>query len=257
MLIQVEKPAPILNTADFPFAFGGKNGKQIPLDAKGHPYCYEFVALKGTIFQVLETYPRDSYSIHKVICSFYPSDSIYIDSRFTKVPNAPFYPILPSKQTILRGMENLTGMSYVWGGNWSLGIPELIEYFPPRESLEDKTLVYWTMKGVDCSGLLYETTGGATPRNTSQLINYGKGLKLKGLSTKTIMSSLLPLDMIIYPGHVLFVLNQKTSIESKYPFGVIQRNLEDRLEELFSERTLVDAWTKDPSKDIMIRRFFP
>ena len=71
-------------------------------------------------------------------------------------------------------MEALTGTPYVWGGNWSSGIPEMVHFYPPKSPLDEKTERYWNLKGIDCSGLLYQTSGGATPRNTSQLIYYGK-----------------------------------------------------------------------------------
>ena len=37
MHVQVRRPAPILNTSDFSFAFGGKSGSEIPLDEKDIP----------------------------------------------------------------------------------------------------------------------------------------------------------------------------------------------------------------------------
>ncbi|HSX26669.1 MAG TPA: hypothetical protein VLE89_06655 [Chlamydiales bacterium] len=240
--IQTNQPTPILNTPDFSYAFGGKNGKEIPLDAKGHPFCFEFVALKGTPFTV----EKEFSSILQVSCSFYPSSPLFLDRRFVTSYNAPFSPQLPEKKIILERMEKLTGTPYVWGGNWSPGIPEMLSYYPPKDLLDEKTKTYWSLAGVDCSGLLYQATGGATPRNTSQLIHYGKALKINDLPQ--------PLDMIIYPGHVLFVLNANFSIESKFPFGVIQRPLKERLEELGS---FVDEWTPDldPTRHFMIRRF--
>ena len=55
MLVEISSPAPVLNTSDFSFAFGGNTGSEIPINHQGHPYCFEFVALKGMVFQVVES----------------------------------------------------------------------------------------------------------------------------------------------------------------------------------------------------------
>lgn len=258
MWIQTIKPAPILNISDFAFAFGGSSGKEIPLDAKGHPYCFEFVALEGSLFHVRKKIPKNGYAICEVETDFYPHAPVFIDSRFAKEASSPKSHTMPDAERILKKMEALTGTAYVWGGNWSPGIPETMDYYPPTHPLDPKTEIYWTLKGVDCSGLLYQAANGLTPRNTSQLIRFGKPLKTSNLKISEILVQLRPLDLILYPGHVLFVLNPTTSIESKYPFGVIQRTLRERLEELMQERALVDEWTADldSSRHFMIRRAF-
>lgn len=258
MWLQTVGPAPVLNTSDLLFAFGGQTGREIPLNPKGHPYCYEFVALEGTPLKVEDRISFSSFTVYRVSCSFYPAPQLYIDSRFVKPAETIQMPNLPDAKTLLNRMNQLIGTSYVWGGNWSPGIPELNTYFPPKGSLDEKMKTYWTLKGVDCSGLLYEASLGATPRNTHQLIHYGNSLKLKDLSAQKIVSRLEPLDMIIYPGHVLFALDSFFTIESKFPYGVILRSLPERLEELFQERTLVNEWFPglDPDKHFMIRRFF-
>jgi len=258
MWIQIARPAPVLNTSDFAFAFGGATGKEIPLDAKGHPYCFEFAALEGTLFRVRSEIPQPGFSIYEAEAPFYPHAPLFIDSRFAEKASRPVSRGMPPAEEILKGMETLTGTQYVWGGNWSRGIPETLRYYPPQQTLDSKTEAYWTLKGVDCSGLLYETTGGLTPRNTSQLIRFGKPLKTSSLKIGELLQQLRPLDLILYPGHVLFVLNPTTSIESKYPFGVIQRNLRERIDELLEERSLVDECTDDldANRHFMVRRAF-
>ncbi len=258
MWIQIAKPAPVLNTPDFSFAFGGATGKEIPLDAKGHPYCFEFVALEGMLFQIRNKIPKEGHFIYEAETPFYPHAPLFIDSRFVKEASRPTPHSMPTANEILKRMAALTGTAYVWGGNWSRGIPETLLFYPPAHPIDSKTESYWTLKGVDCSGLLYEATEGLTPRNTSQLIRYGNSLKTSALKIGELLNQLRPLDLILYPGHVLFVLNPTTSIESKYPFGVIQRNLRERIEELFKKRTLVDEWTAatDAGKHFMIRRAF-
>jgi cell wall-associated NlpC family hydrolase len=253
MLIQTIKPTPVLNTPDFSFAFGGKIGNQIPVNEKGHPYLYEFVALKGTRFEVEEII---SDICLRVSCPFYPGH-LFLDSRFTKPARKSSSPSLPAPNTILKRMKSRLGMPYVWGGNWSAGIPETLSFYPPKGPLDPRTETLWTFKGLDCSGLLFEATRGATPRNTSQLLNFGKPLKISNLTSNQMASVVLPLDMIIYPGHVLFVLDSCTTIESKSPFGVICRDLKSRLEEILSERKPVDESSEDLSLSpfFQIRRF--
>jgi cell wall-associated NlpC family hydrolase len=156
-------------------------------------------------------------------------------------------PPMPSKELILERMERRIGTPYIWGGNWGAGIPELIHYYPPKGEIDLLTQQLWILQGVDCSGLLYEATRGATPRNTSSLIYYGKQLNNNDLQ---------PLDMVVYPGHVFFVLDSHTAIESRLGRGVIRSDLKARMEELRQTRTQVPEWKPDldPAKHFVIRR---
>ena len=240
--IEITSPAPILNTPDFRFAFGGDNGKKIPKNEKGHPHCFEFVALPGTIFTLIE---RCSEFIFRVAHPGYLDSDLFLDVRFAKAGQIEQVRKLPAKREILSRMMRLKGKPYVWGGNWSSGIPELLSFYPPKGELDEATKILWTLQGVDCSGLLYEAAMGASPRNTSQLVHFGNPLKIKGIKFDEILSVLEPLDLIVYPGHVLFVADSLSTIESKYPFGVIQRDLKVRFGEIFQNRTGVDEWTSD------------
>ncbi len=239
------KPTPVLNTPDFLFAFGGKTGTEIPLNERDLPFCFEFVALPGTLFQVLRYI---DIHVAEVLCPSYSNSPLYIDTRFTKPGTTALIPQMPSRELILHRMELRIGAPYVWGGNWGSGIPELMNYYPPKGHLDLKTQQLWTLQGVDCSGLLYEATRGATPRNTNQLIYFGKSI---------INSQLQPLDMIVYPGHALFILDSDTVIESRYPRGVICSDLKTRMGELLQTRSQVFEWKPDldPTKHFVIRRF--
>lgn len=245
MSIYAAKPTPVLNTPDFEFAFGGKTGTEIPLNERGLPFCFEFVALPGTLFQIVK---QESPFVAQVLCPIYrPQTPLYIDLRFTKPGKEERVPQTPSKETLLERMERRLGTPYVWGGNWGAGIPELIHYYPPKGQLDLHTQQLWILQGVDCSGLLYEASRGATPRNTGELVYYGKTLTTNDLQ---------PLDMIVYPGHVLFVLDSHKVIESRFPKGVILSDLKTRLDELRQTRTQVPEWKSDlnPSKHFTIRR---
>lgn len=247
--IEILKPAPILNTPDFSSVFGGT---EIPLDAKGHPHHFEFIALPGMQFTLIE----EKNSIYQVLDPNYSSAPLFVDARFVGKYEKKNQ-INKSKGEILAEMKKLLGTRYVWGGNWSFGIPEMLEYYPPIGKLEEQMEAYWTWRGVDCSGLLFQVMNGLTPRNTSKLVHWGNELSFANLKLDEILPLLEPLDMIVYPGHILFVLDRSYTIESKSPFGVIQRNLRERLNELISERTIVNRWEKnlDPQRCIVFRRF--
>ena len=47
---------------------------------------------------------------------------------------------------------------YVWEATIQKGIPEMLEFYKPSGTLPYDVLKRWTLKGVDCSGLLYEAT---------------------------------------------------------------------------------------------------
>jgi hypothetical protein len=254
MKLEIATPAPVLNTPHFSFAFGGDDGKTIPTNEKGHPHYFEFVALRGMVFEVEEDCNE---FIVRVSHPSYPEPDIFLDRRFTGAPTSKNIPRLPPPAEILERMLRMLGKPYVWGGNWSQGIPELLALYPPKTEIDARTKILWTLDGVDCSGLLYEATDGATPRNTSQLVNLGRSLNINGLITHEILPLLKPLDMILYKGHVLFVVDSETIIESKSPFGVVLRNLNDRLDEISRDGRGVNARSSEwvSGREFLIRRF--
>jgi hypothetical protein len=251
--IEIASPSPVLNTPDFRFAFGGATGVDIPRNEKGHPHFFEFVALPGMVFSVVR---QCSEFVYQVLHPSYPGPDLYIDIRFGKEGFIEKKRKLPSKAEMIDRMAQLMGKPYVWGGNWSRGILDLLSLYPPKGDLDEKTKTLWTLEGIDCSGLLYEASLGTTPRNTSQLLHFGNALKIKGFGISQIASTLEPLDMIVYPGHVLFVLDRQHTIESKSPYGMMRKNLLERLSEIVQERIAVDEWSEelDSGRYFMIRR---
>lgn len=246
--IEIQSPAPVLNTPDFAAVFGGIAGTSLPLNQKGHPFHYEFVALPGMRFEFIKEMSKYIIAIRWPAYSLHP---LFIDHRFcqwTDIPPSELRLDL-SPVALLAQMEKRLGTPYVWGGNFAEGVPAMLEYYPPRNSLDPRTSELWTFRGLDCSGLLFEASKGATPRNTSHLLQYGRSLLPQ--------ESLQPLDMILYPGHVLFVRDELTIIESKSPFGVRICSLEHRLEEITRERQFIRDWIPpiDPTTHFTFRRF--
>jgi len=214
------KPTPLLNTPYFQKVFGSD---RLPLDEKGLLRPLEMIALPGTKFEI---HREIGPYILEVFTQDYPDAKVFIDSRFTAPATSETDErpkILPDRQTILSRLRAALGLPYVWGGNWSSGIPEILSLYQPP--IAKNLHAAWTLQGLDCSGLLYEATSGYTPRNTSQLIHFGEEV-----------SSLQPLDILVYPGHVIIVLDETTTIESRYGKGVILESLPKRLAELAGKK---------------------
>lgn len=245
--IEILKPCPVLNTPNFAAVFSGNS---LPLNKKGHPYHFEFVALTGMRFPLLQELPS---SILQIGWPEYGVKPLYIDRRFTAPCSTPFKKreFTASARELLEHMERRVGVSYVWGGNWAGGISEMLALYPPQEKLAPRMEELWTFRGLDCSGLLFEASHGLTPRNTSHLLHVGNSLDSEDFS------ELRPMDLILYPGHVLFVRDSQTIIESKSPFGVRICSLVERLQEIQQERTYLKNWTlaADPNSHFTIRRF--
>lgn len=250
---------PVLNTSDFESVFGGKSGKKVKLDDQGLIREMEFVAMPNTVFEISETIPKGDHNIYKVTTNDYQyKGDFYIDSRFVRVDDSRLedrWKIIPSKEEIIRNMNALEGYPYMWGGNAADGVSEMLTYYTPTESIDEATKTNWIMKGVDCSGLIYQSTGGATPRNTSSLTVYGKGIEVENLSAEEIAKKLQPLDIIVWSGHVIIVLDDKTVIESTPAEGVHKSDLVSRLQSVMKERTAVNDWPSTSGKRFVVRRW--
>ncbi|MDN3507275.1 MAG: hypothetical protein P0S96_08625 [Simkaniaceae bacterium] len=209
-------PTPVLNTPDFHQVF-----TKLPLDDQGLLRALEMIALPGTKFQILEKHPND---ILEVKTEEYLCGPLYIDSRFTKPFAVERKKVLPPAEVIRNRLINSLGLPYIWGGNWGKGIPEISSIYGAPKDL---------FSGVDCSGLLYEATGGFTPRNTSDLMQFGEEV-----------DDVKPLDILIWPGHVIIFLEKDLVIESLLGKGVITTLFEERRKEI-------------PQNQYIIRRFIP
>lgn len=251
---------PVLNTPYYAAVFGGESGQRVKLDDKGLIREMEFIAMPNTVFEIVETIPvKNEYLIYRVTTADYQYDAaLYIDSRFVTVSEAKpeeRKQVMPSKEEIIKNLNALEGYTYMWGGNYGDGVTKLLEYYQPATELDEGTKSLWCLKGVDCSGLLYQSTGGSTPRNTSSLIRYGTGLDIQGRGASEIHSMLQPLDIIVWSGHVIIVLDENTAIESTPSGGVHKSGLLSRLKSVMSERKAVNDWDSSSAKRFVVRRF--
>ncbi len=245
-------PTPVLNSPDFQKLFGGEDGVSLPLDDQGLFRPLETIFLPETKVKITG---RSSRGIYSIVSSEYIAGKLFIDARFLENARdtTPERVVrTPKAEKLITRLETLLGLPYVWGGNYSKGIPEMLEFYPPTKPVDPHIETIWSMKGVDCSGLLYEITDGATPRNTSQLINYGLPVKIAG---KDIISQLKPLDLIVWKGHTIIVLDSTLAIESRPGFGVVKTSLKERLDEVLQTKTPADSW--DTPSDFVVRRWHP
>ena len=166
---------------------------------------------------------------------------------------------------IIAALKGAIGSPYVWGGNLPEGVNALIgTIYPAGAPIDDRTRRRITLAGVDCSGLLYQATGGWTPRNTSLLVSYGTGVAVEGKDAQKIAESLKPLDLIVWGGHVIIVLDRNTAIESRLRCsrpdlgGVVITPLQQRLTEIMRTRRPVDAWPGKGKHEgiFVVRRWF-
>ena len=253
-------PAPVLNTRDFHLVFGGEDGKTVKVDDEGLLRELEFIALPGTVFEIDAAYSYDGREILRVRTSDYPysGTELYIDSRFVifKTERPPEREKnMPSEDQILQNLISMEGAPYLWGGNFCGGIEEMIKFYKPEGGIDEKTRSLWNLEGVDCSGLLYQASNGCTPRNTSSLVRFGEGVRISGMTKEGISSVVEPLDIMVWIGHVIIVIDRETVIESAYGRGVALSPLMERLDSLMKDRKPVDDWDASEGKRFLLRRW--
>ena len=167
----------------------------------------EMVLLPGSVVTIVSK----KENILEVTTEEYRSvKQLYIEQAFVKELNEKppeRKRIPPTAKQMLDRLHNFPKLPYLWGGN----------VLTPFEHNQQ------TLHGVDCSGLLYHITNGVTPRNTSDIyITYPQ------------ITTLKPLDLIVWPGHVMIVLTPDKIIESRKQSGIILSPLTERLREVES-----------------------
>jgi hypothetical protein len=219
-------PTPIFNTSHSSSFFSFKN-------EFGLMKNIEMIAFPGSKFSIQK---EISSTIFQITTCEYPSKTpLYIDRRFLQ--EASFNTLerkkcLPPSSILLTSMLSLLGTRYFWGGNWAQGIPEMVHLYPHLLTSIDLDDIL--CKGVDCSGLLYQVTNGFTPRNTNQLIHYGREFAVNFPSLQQLQENIKPLDMLVWKGHVVFALSQNEVIESLHKEGVIVTPLKERYPQILN-----------------------
>lgn len=244
-------PSPVFNTPDFSTYFGSNT---LPLDEQGLLRAVETILFPQTKVEILE---KISPFVFKIRTEEYPyPGDHYIDARFVQFSDqtSPRIIQLPSKSSILARLKRQVGARYIWGGNWPEGI-DLLPQLYPAQSPDSLTQDIRKLKGVDCTGLLYHATDGWTKRNSSSLIDFGVSIPIEGLSAKQITDLVKPLDIIVWKGHIIVILDKNTSIESKNPEGVVTCDLFTRLSQIMNGKKPVNDWNKTEGPRFVIRRW--
>ncbi len=267
-------PTPVYSISEIPSLYYDYNTMEprVKVDDKGHIRELEFIALKGTKFVYKRKFRFGRIEVYEVKTDEYPIQKpLYIDSNFVVrcfKDDPERNKTMPAKEKILSAMKGMVGKPYRWGGNYSQGIPEQLKFYPlgKIENLEQflkENKSRWILEGVDCSGMLYQATNGAVPRNTSDLVNYAEPVSIKGLSAEQIVEQVKPLDLIVWNGHIVIVFDSNNTIESRprYPDGhkggVRILPLKERLEEIMKSRKPVNQYYSGSGKEkrFVIRRF--
>lgn len=256
-----DSPAPVLNTSDFESVFGGINGNSVKTDEQGLIREIEFIAFEGTIFEISDEIEKDDHKIYEVKTEGYEYGThLFIDSRFVKISKErpPAIPKkLPSKEKIYSILDRAVGAKYIWGGNYISGIDKMLQYYSPSGHIDDETKLLWCLKGCDCSGLMYQATGGYTERNTNKLIYDGEPVLIEGLTAEEIADKLKPLDMIVWKGHVIYVYDEITAIQSALSKGgVVKTDLIETLKHLMETRTPVNDYDAGSGERFVVRRWY-
>lgn len=254
-------PTPVLNSPDFESVFGGDDGKSLKTDNEGLIRDMEYIAFTGTVFQISYEIDKGDHKILHVKADDYTyGNELYIDSRFVNIQDSKppaTEKKLPSKKEIYSFLDRAVGSKYIWGGNYIAGISKMLDYYKPSDSISDETQTKWKLKGCDCSGLMYEATNGYTERNTSKLIYEGEPVLIEGLTAEEIANILKPLDMIVWVGHVIYVYDNITAIQSALSKGgVVKTDLIETLKHLMEKRTPVNDYDGGSGERFVVRRWY-
>ncbi len=259
---------PVMNSPDVNSVFGGATGRDLKVDRCGQVRELEFIALPGTAFTILKKLSSGGNDVYRVATDDYPappSVRLYVDGRFLTLEGAappPRVRVLPPLDAIVAALLSAAGAPYVWGGNVPNGVPELTDWF--YTGTGDENIRQRELAGLDCSGLLYHATGGWTPRNSSRLIGFGRSVPIAGKRGVDIAALLRPLDLIVWNGHVIIVLDRQTVIESRLSCGapgnggVVLTPLSQRIAGIMRTRRPVNDWPGGKkSRDIfVVRRWY-
>lgn len=241
------QPVPVFNSAQA--AVPGSIQKK---DRCGQVRELEWIALPGTVFRLVAAVSGKPQVLQVTTDDYQPpaGTSLYVDAALLEqrqLEPAPRRADMPQREVVLKKLRSAVGLPYIWGGNLRDGI------------VSEKRRLF---AGLDCSGLLYEATDGSSPRNTEQLVQFGRAVEIEGLGADKLAQQLRPLDLIVWKGHVIIVLDQKNAIESimncgEAKNGVVMTPLKKRLEQVLQQRRAANSWPADSKKTplFVVRRW--
>ncbi len=213
------KPTPLFNSNDLKSLFS----LPFPLDQRWLLSNLETILYPGVTVTV-----EGEGEVVSIVTDDYPSTvPLFTHRRFLDFSGntEPIKRDRPSTKKMIEALESTPFLPYIWGGNFPQGVPELFELFPPTRQLHAWEWHLFHLRGVDCSGLIYNVTHGTLPRNTGPMKN----------ACEVISSPTKPLDLIFAPGHVLITLSQDRVIESRLYQGITVSSLSSRLKQLERE----------------------
>jgi hypothetical protein len=189
----------------------------------------ETILYPGTPIKIIKDVYVQKIHFLQIESKDYPSkNKLYIQAHNAKMGKATLraMPALNKIQLNLRGLKDIP---YFWGGTLPYGLEKKRGFAVNGKSYTPFEKKCLNFEGLDCSGLLYYVTNGYTPRNTGDLMTFGKPCR-----------DLKPLDLILWPGHVVLILDDKHTIESREIDGLITEPLEKRLDEIRAKRKWVE-----------------
>ena len=265
---------PLLNSPNFPRVFGGRDGKTLKVDKVGLCREVEVVLLPGAPLTIDGECIVKGRKIYRVTTPDYPypnKKGYYVDEGCIELQAAeppPRSKRLRHPTFIRYKLKSSLDSVYLWGGNWAQGIPQMMEFYPPRGPVFGEERKGWILRGVDCSGLIYEATDGWTPRNASTLVRYGKAVPIAGKSAEEICSLVKPLDILGWRTHVMIFLDQEHIIQSRVDYdydtpgnqgGVRIQKAVDYIERLLKSYDPVDDYDDEVPEGrnkFVIRRWY-
>ncbi len=218
------KPTPLFNTQEIRAIF------TLPFKLDNRFLLNE---LETILFPCVTVEVFGEGEVVEVRCKDYPSKIPLFTHRDFLDSSGKFHEKIrkrPSIDAMVEKLKNLPKLPYIWGGTFPEGVSELFELFKPEKELNGWEWQLFHLRGIDCSGLLYNVTHGTVPRNTGPLFEI----------CTPIDAPSRPLDLIFSPGHVLIYLGDNEVIESVKTHGLRRMDLDNRLETLTRE----EDWVK-------------
>lgn len=206
--------------------------EKLPFDEQGLYRPLEMMLLPESNLKVLEVKENGVLKVRtdKLEKGYVFKDSLEFSMKYDRVDL--------KEKNILDNLLSYVGCSYIWGSNWTLSKnqQEALQVHLKTRSENFIKNMQFLFSGLDCSGLLYASAQGQVPRNTSELVHFGKFIEVEGLSNLQICEKVRPLDLIVWKGHVLVFLDEKSVIESRKDYGCVVIEAQARLEEIRSSR---------------------